>query len=286
MQRYQLIKKDARYYYFNNEAGEMVQSPIHCYDEGRISMPDHQRDEDGYLCLGQYVFLHIETRGNRTVVYPSHDVYDYHPKRTTAPHTTNTAQSELAQELRQRICRNLDTYTPSKLWSIEKFMHETFDNSPASVIQLAQLAGESLLPDESETIEYKSCEEALNKPEILATIGAFANHKGGKLTLGVADNKRIVGCEMLIERYGSMDKFSNMLRNFIKTQTNTNLYLGLSIEFEKSGTHTLCHILTPPSADVVLVKDELYVRSGNTSQRLTGDRMLDFIRSKYEKTIQ
>ena len=50
MQRYQLIKKDARYYYFNNEAGEMVQSPIHCYDEGRISMPDHQRDEDGYLC--------------------------------------------------------------------------------------------------------------------------------------------------------------------------------------------------------------------------------------------
>lgn len=282
MNKYQLIKKDARYYYFNNENGEMVQSPIHCYDEGKISMPDHKRDEDGYLCLGQYVFLHIETRGNRTIVYPSHEVYDYHPQKHTT-HIKRDAQGELAQELKRRIYKNLDSYTPSKLWSIDRFMLESFDNSPTSIIQLAQLAGESLLPDESETVEYKCCEESLNKPEILVAIGAFANHKGGTLTLGVADNKRVVGCEALIEKSGSMDKFSHMLRNFIKTTTNTNLYLNIDIAFEKVGEHTLCHIHVPMSQDIVLVKDVLYVRSGNTSQRLSGDRMLDFIHSKYEK---
>ena len=77
-----------------------------------------------------------------------------------------------------------------------------------------------------------------------------------------------------------MDKFSNMLRNLIKQSTNTNLYLDVNIEYEQHGTHTLCHIEVPRSTDIVLVKDGLYVRSGNTSQRLVGDRMLDYIRNR------
>ena len=287
MEKYQLIRRDARYYYFNNEAGEMVQSPIHCYDEATISMPEHKRDKDGNLCLGQYVFLHIETRGNRTVVYPSHDVSDYRPTKRTTLAFHQTQQSDIAKELRLRIYKNLETYAPSKLWEIERYLlGGAYDHSDASVIKLAQIAGESLWPDESETIEYKSCEESLNKPELLLTIGAFAKHKGGTLSLGITDDKRIVGCESVIEKYGSMDRFSNMLRNLIKQSTNTNLYLDLRIDFEEVENHTICHIHTPPSQEIILVKNELYVRSGNTSQRLVGDRMLDFIRNRYEKTIK
>ena len=277
MNKCRLVKRDARYYYFDNEEGEVLRSPIHCYDETKISMPEHKRDADGYLCLGQYVFLYIENRENATYVYPSHDVYNYLPSKRCVPAFTQIPQEDFVRELKRRIYNNLDTYPPSRLWEIERYMLGEYDNTAASVVQLAQIAGESLLPDESETVEYKCCEEELNKPEILIAIGAFANNKGGTITLGVTDNKKVVGCEKLIEKYGSMDRFSNMLRNLIKQSTNTNLYLNIQIEFEQHATHTLCHIRVPRSEEIVLVKNELFVRSGNTSQLLVGDRMLNFI---------
>lgn len=277
MNKFKLVRRDNRYYYFNNEEGEVYRSPIHCYDEDRISMPQHQRDADGYLCLGQYIYLYIATRNNTTYVYPSHDKYQYLAAKRRPTAFSQIPQNDLVKELKRRIYKNLDTYPPSRLWELDRYISQGFDNKPASVIRLAQIAGESLLPDESETIEYKCCEEELNKSEVLITIGAFANHKGGTLTLGVSDNRKVVGCEKLIEKYGSMDKFSNMLRNLIKQSTNTNLYLDIQIDFEQYEAHTLCHLRVPCSSEIVLVKNELYVRSGNTSQLLVGDRMLNFI---------
>jgi hypothetical protein len=285
MDKYYLIKRDSRYYYFNNENSEIVRSPIHCFDADKIVMPNHKRDADGYLSLGQYIYLHVEQRGSRTIVYPSHEIYDYLPAKRPPIVFAQSPKSENARRLKQRICQNLNTYAPSTLWEIDRYIAGAFDNTDAAIYRLAAIAGESLLPDESETVEYKSCEDELNKPEILSSIGAFANHKGGTLTLGVSDNKSIVGCEKLISKYSSMDKFSVMLRNFVKQGTNTNIYLNIRIEFEQVGSHTLCHLHIPESPDIVLVKDEqLYVRSGATSQRLLGDRMIDFIynRKRYE----
>lgn len=278
----QLVRRDARYYYFNNEDGEVFRSPIHCYDESKIAMPRHKRDDEGYLCPGQYVYLYIENRNNATYVYPSHEKYDYHPSKRPVAAYSQMPQHNFVEKIKQRIYNNLDSYPPSKLWEIERFMLGGYDNTSASVFQLAQIAGESLFPDESESIEYKNCEEELNKPEVLIAIGAFANHKGGTITLGISDDKKVVGCEKLIAKYGSMDKFSNMLRNLIKQSTNTNLYLDIHIEFESYATHTLCHIRVPSSSEIVLVKNELYVRSGNTSQLLLGDRMLNFIIQKHK----
>lgn len=280
MNKYKLTKRDSRYYYFNNENGEVLKSPTHCYDADKICMPNHKRDKDGYLCLGQYVSLHIENRGDRIYVFPSHEVYDYLPAKRSNIGFRQTPRTNLVQELKRRIYSNCDTYSPSKLWEMHKFICEAYDHSDQAVMHLAQIAGETLLPDESETVEYKSCEYELNKPEILIAVGAMANHCGGTITLGVADSKRVVGCEAVIEKYDSMDKFSGMLRNLIKQSTNTNLYLDIEIEFEQSGSHTLCHIHVPRSSDIVLVKNVLYVRSGNTSQRLVGDRMLDYIRNR------
>ena len=279
MNKCQLVRKDARYYYFSSDEGEEYRSPIHCFDADRISMPYHQRDADGCLCPGQYVYLYIAIRNNVTYVYPSHDKYDYLAAKRTATSVANTSQPDLIKELKRRIYRNLDTYPPSRLWEIERYMLSSYDNTTASVVELAHIAGESLLPEESDSIEYKSCAEELNKTEVLIAIGAFANHRGGTLTLGVADNRKVVGCERLIEKYGSMDRFSNMLRNLIKQSTNTNLYLDIRIEFEQQTAHTLCHIRVPQSGEIVLVKNDLYVRSGNTSQLLQGDRMLNFIKN-------
>lgn len=288
MQKHYLIKRDSRYYYFHNSKSEIVRSPIHCFEADKISMPNHQRDADGYLTLGQEVYLHIEQRGDRTIVYPSHEAYTYKPSQRPAITFSQSPTSDNALRLRQRIYHNLTTYAPSTLWEMDRYIAGAFDNTDSAIYRLAEIAGESLLPDESETIEYKACEEELNKPEVLIAIGAFANHKGGTLTLGICNDKKVVGCEKLIDKYGSCDKFAVMLRNLIKQSTNTNIYLDIRIEFEQADKHTICHLHIPRSSGIVLIKDKLYVRSGQTSQQLTGDRMIEFIykRKRDEQTIE
>ena len=63
MNLYQLIKRDSRYYYFNNEVGEVVKSPIHCYNADKISMPDicsfALSLQDYLLKFGDYVFVKV-----------------------------------------------------------------------------------------------------------------------------------------------------------------------------------------------------------------------------------
>ena len=279
MQKHYLIKRDSRYYYFHNSNNEIVKSPVHCVDEARISMPGHQRDDDGFLKTGQEVYLHIEYRDGRTYIYPSHDVYEYLPAKRPSIRFSQTPQSDKSKLLRRRIYHNLSSYAPSKLWAIDKYIAGAFDNSDDAIMRLAEIAGESLYPEESETVEYKACEEELNKPEVLLTIGAFANHLGGTITLGIADDLQVVGCEKLISKFGTEERFALMLRNLIKqtTNENANIFMNVTIEFEKAGEHTLCHICVPKSDDIVLVKNELYVRCGTTSQLLTGDRMINFI---------
>ena len=46
MNKYKLTKRDSRYYYFNNENGEVLKSPTHCYDADKICMPNHKRDKE------------------------------------------------------------------------------------------------------------------------------------------------------------------------------------------------------------------------------------------------
>ena len=48
MDKYYLIKRDSRYYYFNNENSEIVRSPIHCFDADKVVMPNHKRDAAVY----------------------------------------------------------------------------------------------------------------------------------------------------------------------------------------------------------------------------------------------
>lgn len=114
---------------------------------------------------------------------------------------------------------------------------------------------------------------------------SLANGDGGDLWWGIEDDGSVKdGISALVERYGGRDKLTCHLRNLLRQTTNTNLFLDVRFTFFERAGRTILKISVPSSRDVVLFRDALYVRSGNTTQRLSGDRMLSFIYEKMKNT--
>ena len=115
---------------------------------------------------------------------------------------------------------------------------------------------------ESENIEFK----ITWRDEYLKTIAAFANTQGGKLFLGVTDDGKIVGVskpEKLLEDVPN--KISNHLR----------IIAGVLLH-DKDGK-TLLEIVVSKNQQPVAFNGRYYVRSGSTTQEVTGSALQEFI---------
>lgn len=139
-----------------------------------------------------------------------------------------------------------------------------------------------LRPDqEAQTIPSAEGRKAEFKSKGVGTfeqdVCSLANCAGGDLWWGVGDDGSVIGIDALVEKYGGRDKLTCHLRNRLRQTTNTNLFLDVRFTFFERDGRTLLKITVPSSRGVVLYGDALYVRSQNTTQRLSGDRMLSFI---------
>ena len=115
-------------------------------------------------------------------------------------------------------------------------------------------------------------------------VTAFANNAGGTLIWGYDETtKTVVGIQNLLDKYGNLDKLTANLRNRLKQNTNTLLFMNVSFRLVYRESLPCLEITIPKSDSVVLFKDALYVRSNNTTQRLSGDRMIAFIVSRTKK---
>lgn len=113
---------------------------------------------------------------------------------------------------------------------------------------------------------------------------AMANSDtGGCVYWGIDDSGEPTdGVKNLLTKYGNEDKLTTYLRNRLKQNTNTLLFMAIKFDFLWKKGMPILKISVPSSGDnIVLFKDALYVRSANTTQRLSGDRMLSYIYSKY-----
>lgn len=118
-----------------------------------------------------------------------------------------------------------------------------------------------------------------------ADVCAFANAGGGVLYWGVEDNSEVSdGIDWLLDKYGGRDALTCHLRNRLRQNTNTNLFLEVRFDFRVTNGKTILKITIPASIGVVLYKDELYVRAANTTHRLYGDNMIAFICDKMKIT--
>lgn len=269
-----IISKNAKFYYFKSTTkdGKFYSAPIVCFNEDVIIMKNVRRDEDGTLSVGQDISCLIEAKEDgKEFVYANHGHPDY---TYLGRQNSNPALSKG----RKMIVENVEHMPASQQRKLAALIKNEYDGTDASVDKIADKAGIDLLPAEHHRLEIKACENDLN-PKILANIAGFANAAGGCLLLGGEErdgNCVVVGCEKCIERYGGQDRFSCMLRNLCRQQISSSLFLDIDISFREVNGHTLCEISVPASKKVVFVNDELYVRSGNTTQHLKGDSILDW----------
>lgn len=138
-------------------------------------------------------------------------------------------------------------------------------------------------PPESQTQENKASVSGWNSGKI-SLIGMY-NTQGGRLTLGLGDDGRILGIDDEIRRRGGKDALENYLRTSFKQATEGYLlYSKLSVSFEEVNGRTLCHLDIPAGkSEPAMLHNFLPIRVGAQTNKLTGR---DIIRWTIERTKQ
>ena len=121
---------------------------------------------------------------------------------------------------------------------------------------------QELANGESEGIEFKRSTSLLK--EAIQTLCAFANHKGGILYFGVADDGKIIGQTV------TDDTLKNVA-NSIKLNTDPKLYPQVErVEFEGKFCVRVCVEQSPLKPHVAYGRP--YIRVGTTTQQLSQEQ--------------
>lgn len=157
---------------------------------------------------------------------------------------------------------------------------------------------EILKCDEEQKTEFKSSfrldlkskhlSESL-KHEVTRTVCGFMNSDGGVLLIGVADDKTVVGIQDELRRVKgkNRDGYELVLRKAVSDALKRKNEVLLQVQFEPWGDREISRVdvmrsvtgpvfLKPKKGD-----QEFWVRFGNSTKKLTGEEMIDYIRESW-----
>ena len=147
---------------------------------------------------------------------------------------------------------------------------------------------------ESKTLEFKqtlSVDVKNDKKEkniekmVLKTIVGFLNTEGGILLIGVSDDKNIIGIQKEIQKYHKNDdKFLLHFKNLIKESIGENFYPFINYRLVDIESCKILRIDCKPSNKECFLepKNEFYVRINPATEKLEGQKMVDYIRSHFK----
>ncbi len=116
---------------------------------------------------------------------------------------------------------------------------------------------------ESETLELKS--SLSEREEILETISALSNTKGGKILIGINPARRVIGADIGINTLEN-------LANDIKSNTDPKVFP--TVEVQKLDSKNIIVVSVPEHPiKPVFAKDKVFVRVGRTNQRATTEKI-------------
>jgi len=118
--------------------------------------------------------------------------------------------------------------------------------------------------EESQQLEFKK--SLAERKELLETISAFANSKGGKIFVGIEENKN--GAVKEIVGIRIKGKELENLSNEIKQNTDPVIFPSIEIEKIMDKDVIMLEIQENPIKPV-FVKGEVYKRVGRTNQKLS-----------------
>ena len=118
---------------------------------------------------------------------------------------------------------------------------------------------------------------------VLKTIGAFLNTDGGTLLIGVSDEGKIIGIET--DKFKNPDKFLIHLYNHLKSSFNQIVASSIKTKIHSTEKGTICEVSCPRSADPIYLKfdgkEDFFIRSGPTTERLSISQIQKYISDHY-----
>lgn len=121
---------------------------------------------------------------------------------------------------------------------------------------------------ESEKLELKST--LSEREEILETVSAFSNTKGGRIFIGINPDGKVIGVDIGVNTVEN-------LANLIKNSTDPKVFPTIEIEQHKSKKIIILTIPEYPSKPV-FVKERVYIRVGKTNQRASAEKIRQLIK--------
>ncbi len=145
--------------------------------------------------------------------------------------------------------------------------------------------GESQKLELKETLEYNIRTKQKDKAVLISslkTIAAFLNTEGGTLIIGVSDLCEIKGLEKdynLCNKKNA-DGFELKLRSLLKDRFEPIPLGKVRIKFESLLEGEICRIDVEASEKVTHLDDDVYVRDGNTTIKLTGRKLTQWMEQR------
>lgn len=149
--------------------------------------------------------------------------------------------------------------------------------------------GESGSLEFKETLEYHTQQKGKDKDVLLSslkTIAGFLNAESGTMLIGVDDSGKIRGIEqdLSLMKSGNTDRFEQKIRNWLKDRFKPHPIGKIQISFEKFSEGTICRVNVQKSKEIIHLDNDVYVRDGNTTQKLGGPALTDWIQQRKELT--
>jgi ATP-dependent DNA helicase RecG len=120
---------------------------------------------------------------------------------------------------------------------------------------------------ESERLELKS--SLSERQEILETISAFPNTKGGTIYIGIAPEGKIIGVNV-------GNQTIETLANEIKQNTDPRIFPTIEIQRINDKDVIVIKVAEYPTKPV-WIKDKVFLRVGRSNQRASAEKIRDFI---------
>lgn len=137
-------------------------------------------------------------------------------------------------------------------------------------------------------LKSKNLSESL-KHEVTRTVCGFMNSDGGVLLIGVADDKTVVGIQDELKRVKgkNRDNYELVLRKAVSDALKRKNEVLLRVQFEPWGDREISRVdvMRSMTGPVFLKSkkgaEEFWVRFGNSTKKLTGVEMVDYIRESW-----
>jgi hypothetical protein len=132
---------------------------------------------------------------------------------------------------------------------------------------------------------HKKTFEKIIENEVLGTVVAFCNSKGGEILIGVADDGAILGLDH--DRFANTDKFLLHLRNLLADRIVPSVLHFVEPEILSVNGKSICRVECSPSTrDVWLKPDKqspemFFIRSGPSSTQLMPRQAVEYIRDHF-----